>query len=94
MSVQPATSSSSIGSHSSRRITVSVAVMFSWIRANKLAALAAASVTAMDSDTDGLTDSFAKVASATDAASLVEAGNTVFAEGVSVLALVSETEAK
>ena len=94
MSVQPGAWSSSIGSHNNLRKIVSVAVIFSCIRAMMLAAVAMESVAVTDSDTDGFAVSLLEVVSAMDAASLIAAGNVVFEDSVSVLVLLSAMKVK
>lgn len=94
MSVQPATSSSFMGSQRNLRRMVSVAAMFSCIWAMTLAAVATESVALIASDTDGVTLRLVEVVSATDAVSLIATGNVVFEDGVSVLVLLSATKTK
>ena len=59
-----------------------------------VAAVATESAAEMDSDTDGVTDNLAEIASAADAASLVAAFRVVFEDGLSVAVELSAMLAK
>lgn len=59
-----------------------------------VAAVTTESVAVIDSEMEQGAVWLVEVASATEAASLIEAGNTVFADGVSVLVLLSATSTK